>query len=77
MTEPTAIDWHAERRRTARVLPRSQRRVTFPPSMPFRERRRYVELWREINFNARHGCNLDLNERLKDVAHALIASRLP
>ena len=44
--------------------------------MPFRERRRYVELWREINFNERHKVNLDYNERLKDSAHAMIAAHI-
>lgn len=68
--------WHKERTRTARRFPKSQRRFTFPAPMPFRERRRYVELWREINFNERHKVNLDYNERLKDSAHAMIAAHI-
>ena len=69
-------NWTKERRRTIRRLPREMQRVTFPRTMNLRQRKKYVEMHREINFNTRYGINEGYTEILRDNAHAMIASHL-
>lgn len=51
-------------------------RVTFPRTMNLQQRKKYVELRREINFNTRFGINDDYTETLRDHAHGMLASHL-
>ncbi len=45
----------------------------FPPSMPLRDRKRYVRLWREIRFNTAYQINSTPTAHLRNLAHQLIA----
>ena len=76
MKQLPAIDYTKERRRTTRRLPRTQQRVTFPPNMPLWERKKYVAIHREINFNAKFGINSHMDDTLRNAAHYMIAARL-
>ena len=68
-----AINWKAEWTRTIRNRAGV---FTFPEPMTLRSRKRYVRLWREINFNERFKVNLDLNEVLRDNAHRMISEAI-
>jgi hypothetical protein len=76
MNENEPTNWTKERRRTTRRIPREMQRVTFPRTMNLRQRKKYVALHREINFNARFGINEGYTELLRDNAHAMLASHL-